>query len=293
MANLSQTRESIQGNWAYVIEVELDDCTVTVGSGQCETKNRKLKMKKKAHHFDDAVAAALYFRYELSKLEERGYGLVDGDEVELDPNEDYKKVKFKTSNYRYYENAETKKFWDIDRDYSELTMWEGEIDTRGERSLIVCDWDGDAKERYAELVSAKEGEGYVLGGEPIAHPFLHDNSEIELADSLKSFYEKGDYKKYQHHILGDIEYSEGLHVDFDVIDALMNPDFTEEMLGEGYVEFANLIYDLETDPEGHECYAHLAIHPQTTKVYLMEPSGDPELIADTLQGFLARLKPAG
>jgi len=69
-----------------------------------------------------------------------------------------------------------------------------------------------------------------------------------------------------------------------------NPDFTAETIGSEYVEWANLIFDLEGDLDGTECYAHLAIHPATTAVFLMEPSGDPLPIADDLDGFLARLE---
>jgi hypothetical protein len=124
------------------------------------------------------------------------------------------------------------------------------------------------------------------------HRFLSMHGEVEgMSERLKNFYEKGEYKDFQHRYLDDTEYMpEPMYVDFDVIDDLENPDFTEEFLGEGWLEFANLIADLEADPEGYDCYAHLAIHPQTTKVYLMEPSGDPELIGEDLDAFLARLK---
>lgn len=113
-----------------------------------------------------------------------------------------------------------------------------------------------------------------------------------MAPALRSFYAEQEHETYQHWHLKDTAYMPGaLFVDVDDIADLMNPDFTEESIGKNYLEFANLTANLETDPGGHECYAHLAIHGQSTKVYLMEPSGDPKLIAESLDAFLAVLAP--
>jgi hypothetical protein len=122
------------------------------------------------------------------------------------------------------------------------------------------------------------------------HPFLEMYSDTELAGRLRRFYESGEVAAYQHKSLAGTAYMpDPMVVDFEVIDNLENPDFTDETIGEDYIEFANLLLDPETDPEGYECYAHLAIHPVTTAVYLVEPSGEPEHIADDLDGLLARL----
>ena len=38
---------------------------------------------------------------------------------------------------------------------------------------------------------------------------------------------------------------------------------TAQTIGEQFIEFANLLSDPDTDPEGYECYAHLAIDPES------------------------------
>jgi hypothetical protein len=121
------------------------------------------------------------------------------------------------------------------------------------------------------------------------HRFLKDNDGIEIAERLRRFYEDKENEKFQHAAL-EVDYAEDpLYVDFDNLALLMNPDFTGEMIGEQYLEFADLKYSPGEDPG--ECYAHLAIDPMQTTVYLLEPSGDPELVADDLDAFIARLQP--
>ena len=119
------------------------------------------------------------------------------------------------------------------------------------------------------------------------HRFLRDNDDVALAPRLQQFYQSGEYQRYQHKQV-EAAYAESLHVDFDGLAMLINPDFTGESIGEQYVEFADLKYSPDEAPG--ECYAHLTIDPQTTMVYLVEPSGEPELIADDLESFLAGLK---
>ena len=126
------------------------------------------------------------------------------------------------------------------------------------------------------------------------HKFLEMHKDAKVSDRLKKFYDSSEFEKYQHTKLLETEYlpNDPMYVDFNEIDNLENPDFTDETIGDVYLEFANLLADPETDPEGYECYAHLAIHPESTKIYLMEPSGDPELIAESLDDLLKKLSAA-
>jgi hypothetical protein len=148
----------------------------------------------------------------------------------------------------------------------------------------------DADDR-AKLEAAIAELAKRLHADDPRHRFLRMYDELELAERLQRFYREGEHAGYQHGALEGTEYAPyPLYVDFDAISQLMNPDFTGEMIGEQYIEFANLL--AEPDGEPDDCYAHLAIDPQTTMVYLMEPSGNPELIAKDLDGLLARLKVA-
>lgn len=56
---------------------------------------------------------------------------------------------------------------------------------------------------------------------------------------------------------------------------------------------SNVNVTAEEAQSARECPAHLAIDPVSTAVYLMEPSGSPEKLADSLEAFLARLVPSG
>lgn len=132
-----------------------------------------------------------------------------------------------------------------------------------------------------------ELEQRITAADP-RHKFVRMHDEIELCERLQRFYATGEHATYQHRHLSDTAYAGyPLYVDFDAIATLGNPDFTGQTIGDHYVEFANLLEAPDGAPD--DCYAHLAIDPATTKIYLMEPSGDPELIADDLDGFLARL----
>ena len=83
---------------------------------------------------------------------------------------------------------------------------------------------------------------------------------------------------------------EPLFVDFDATGMLINPDFADEEVGET-LPWARLAESIDGDPR--ECPAHLAIDPVSTAVYLMQSSGNPEKLADSLEAFLARLVPTG
>ncbi len=154
-------------------------------------------------------------------------------------------------------------------------------------SMDAAGIGGDDAER---LTAAIEVLAARMHAADPRHRFIRENTEVELAPRLVAFYEQSEHENYQHKCLRDTNYAPyPLHVDFDVIADLCNPDFTGETIGDDYLEWANLIENVESDPDGTECYAHLAIHPTSTQVYLMEPSGAPELIAATLDEFLAKL----
>ena len=120
--------------------------------------------------------------------------------------------------------------------------------------------------------------------------FLRMHENVDLCARLRRFYEAREFSDYQHATLENTSYMPGaMFVDFERLAHIANPDFTASTIGQQYLEFANLIVDLEADPEGFECYAHLAIDPITTSVYLLEPSGSPVHIADDLDKFIQRL----
>jgi len=154
-------------------------------------------------------------------------------------------------------------------------------------SMDAAGISGDDAER---LTAAIEILASRLHAADPRHYFIRTNVDVELAPRLAAFYKGNEHTKYQHQCLRDTNYAPyPLYVDFDLIADLCNPDFTGEAIGDDYLEWANLIEDVESDVDGTECYAHLAIHPTSTHVYLMEPSGAPELIAASLDEFLAKL----
>lgn len=147
--------------------------------------------------------------------------------------------------------------------------------------------DADREELEAAV---EELERLMVEADP-RPKFLRMNDDVELAPRLREFYEGGDHARQQHRFLEGTAYAPyRLYVDFDQIGSLINPDFLDETIGEQYIVFANLMESPESEPS--ECYAHLAIDPVATTVYLVEPSGDPELIAEDLDAFIARLRQA-
>jgi len=132
-------------------EIILDEPKLRVSRG---VEGGPFKHKK----FATVELAQKYFRYLLSQM---WWDKVDGDAVELDPDEDFKDVKDKSPDYRYLEHATTKQFWEIERDEMELHFAEGPIGTKGTVSEEVCDWDGEAKQRWKELLAEKLAAGYV------------------------------------------------------------------------------------------------------------------------------------
>jgi hypothetical protein len=142
------------------------------------------------------------------------------------------------------------------------------------------------RERLQAAIAALE-EG-LRAADP-RHRFLRENEGREMHPTLVAFYETGEHARHQHCALTDLRYAPfPLYVDYDDIAWLRNPDFTVEKIGPAFVPWANLAERAGGD--NSECYAHLAIDPATTKVYLLEPSGNPELVADDLDSFLARLR---
>lgn len=103
--------------------------------------------------------ARKYFRYALSQMTYPRTSFTGGDPPMLDPDEDFKDVKDKSPDYRYLEHGT--QFWDIDRDYTELHLTSGAIGTKGTATVEVCDWDGDAKQRYKQLLAEKQAAGYA------------------------------------------------------------------------------------------------------------------------------------
>ncbi|MBL4632430.1 MAG: ParB N-terminal domain-containing protein [Kofleriaceae bacterium] len=146
---------------------------------------------------------------------------------------------------------------------------------------------------YGEAASLMQDEtaesGEVVA--PTIQAFLEANQGIALSERLTAFYDSKEYEKYQHRYIDDTSYMPSqMFVDFDRIKQLENGEFADGTIGTTYVPFANLTGDVDNDPMGYDIYAHLAIDPTTTKVYLVEPSGEPELIGENLDAVLARLK---
>lgn len=158
---MKQRFELVSGAWTYWEEFELDEKKkrVLARSGSyVTTEGDDGKVKKKIHKFDDALAAAKYFRY---RLQRSLWTNVSEQPLAIDPTEDFKTVKDRSADYRYLERAETGLFWDIDRDYSTLICWSGPVGERGEEQRLEHSWDGDAKRTYKELLQQKLDEGYV------------------------------------------------------------------------------------------------------------------------------------
>jgi hypothetical protein len=157
---LRQRFESKSGATTYAHDIVLDEakCTVTrtdeIDTGDGMRPYGKPTKKKLA----TAELAAKYFRFWLSGEDSPK---VSGDEVALDPQEDFKDVKDKSSDYRYLENAKTKQFFDIDRDASIVIVWEGAIGTRGVETVHETNWDGEAKDLYKKQLAAKTAAGYA------------------------------------------------------------------------------------------------------------------------------------
>jgi len=105
-----------------------------------------------------------------------------------------------------------------------------------------------------------------------------------------------EYRAYQGAELGDLEYAPGaLYVDFDgSLGVGEHKEYDNraehDVDGRKYVPLAWLFDNLEA-PE--PCYAYLIVDPTApdSKVYLGEPSGEAELIAESVAAFVARLVP--
>lgn len=150
--------------------------------------------------------------------------------------------------------------------------------------LDQIDVDDETREAFeaalAELVAADP-----------RHRFLRLHAAEELAPELVRFFEAGRHAAFARARLDGTAYAPfPLFVDFDATGMLINPDFSDDETGET-LPWARLAESIDGDPR--ECPAHLAIDPVSTAVYLMEPSGSPERLADSLESFLARLVPRG
>jgi predicted DNA-binding WGR domain protein len=156
-AKLRARYETKHSGTTYAYEIHLDEAKQTVTSWM--EINSKAYGKQKKKKLESVEQARKYFRYMLSDHQPAEF--VDGDRVPLDPDEDFKDVKEKSPDYRYLENAKTKQFFDIDRDSSEVHVWEGTIGTKGGETVSEHNWDGEAKQHYKELLAAKQAEGYT------------------------------------------------------------------------------------------------------------------------------------
>jgi hypothetical protein len=157
---LRQRFESKSGATTYAYEYVLDEAKHTV------TRSSEIKTGKQFEPYgkptkkklESLELAQKYFRYWLSQQDSPK---VSGDEVAIDPQEDFKDVKDKSSDYRYLEHATTKQFFDIDRDASNVIVVEGAIGTRGTETIHEHNWDGEAKDFYKEQLAAKIAAGYA------------------------------------------------------------------------------------------------------------------------------------
>lgn len=147
--------------------------------------------------------------------------------------------------------------------------------------IDVDDETRDAfEEALAELVAAYP-----------QHRFLRLHADVALAPALVEFFESGRHATFARARLDGTAYAPfPLFVDFDATGMLINPDFADDELGET-LPLARLAESIDGDPR--ECPAHLAIDPVSTAVYLMQASGSPEKLADSLEAFLTRLAPPG
>jgi predicted DNA-binding WGR domain protein len=149
-AVLTQRFEHRWGAMTYTQDITLDEAKlqVTLASGGKPTRKKLPTLE----------LARKYFRYCLAR---QTWTKVSGDDVELIPGEDFKDVKDKTPDYRYFENPTTKQFWDIDRDMSELHVTEGAIGTAGTETVEEFPWDGEAKSAYKQRIADKIAAGYA------------------------------------------------------------------------------------------------------------------------------------
>jgi predicted DNA-binding WGR domain protein len=160
---LHQRFESVFGDVTYSYEIVLDEakCQVTSAMGSRPTGEPLGPFGKPTKKKLETIELARkYFRYSLLQQRQQAT-FVDGDRVELDPEEVFRDVKDKSSDYRYVENAKTKQFFDIDRDASNVIVSEGALGTKGTETTHEYNWDGEAKQHYKEMLAAKLGEGYV------------------------------------------------------------------------------------------------------------------------------------
>ncbi|MCA9612607.1 MAG: hypothetical protein R3B99_29025 [Polyangiales bacterium] len=150
--------------------------------------------------------------------------------------------------------------------------------------LDQLDVDDETREAFEEAVEE------LVAAYP-QHRFLRLHADEELAPELVQFFETGRHATFARARLDGTEYAPfPLFVDFDATGMLINPDFADEEVGET-LPWARLAESIDGDPR--ECPAHLAIDPVSTAVYLMQSSGNPEKLADSLEAFLARLVPTG
>lgn len=141
-----------QGNQRHQITLDEGKLRVSLTDDGNKPRHKKLETLEQARK---------YFRYALARMTWPRKSFEGGEAPALDPDEDFKDVKDKSSDYRYVENTKTKQFWDIDRDYTELHMTSGAIGTKGTASVEVCNWDGEAKQRYKALLAEKQEAGYA------------------------------------------------------------------------------------------------------------------------------------
>lgn len=192
-----QRFESVQGVSTYWKEIHLNEeaAEVVVENGQIiDGKECFKKPKRTKREFDSPELAAKFFRY---WIESEGMKKVSGNDVVLDPEEDFKDVKDKTADYRYYEHAQKGLFWDIDRYEETIVIWHGPIGKRGEQEIEEFEWANPAKQAYKELCAEHEAEGYKQVSKD-GNTFL-DAMEKEfgtLPPAYKTFMESGKFKDY-------------------------------------------------------------------------------------------------
>lgn len=150
--------------------------------------------------------------------------------------------------------------------------------------LDQIDVDDETREAFEAAVED------LLASDP-RHRFLRIHAAEELSPELVRFFETGRHTEFARARLDGTAYAPfPLFVDFDATGMLINPDLADDEVGET-LPWARLAESVDGDPR--ECPAHLAIDPVSTTVYLMEPSGSAEKLADSLEAFLARLVPSG
>ncbi len=157
--------ELVSGAMTYAEELVLDEakCTVTRRSESGADGALTPSGKPSKHKLATVELARKYLRYRVAT---HPWTQVAGDRVELIDGEDFKDVKDKSPDYRYLEHAATGRFWDIDRDVSVVTIWEGAIGTNGDVTEHEHRWDGEARDFYKQQLSEREAAGFV---EPPGH----------------------------------------------------------------------------------------------------------------------------